>query len=278
MIILSGKDIKDSLIKEIKLKLINLDEKYFPVLNIIVDKINFDSYKYYLKSLKKAAALFEIPVKEIDIRDVDSNLFNDNLNNSYMIMKPTSAGFENKIKEITEKIRWHEDPDIITDENLGKIFSHRVDKKTVLPATVESIRSILEFYFTDLLAIRNRTVLIVGRSLTIGKPCAMMMDSYNFTVTVANSKTTSEYLNEIAKKAGMIILCTGKSGLIRRDMLCQDHIIIDCGFSANGGDLGFIPVENELLAYTPVPGGVGALTPYELINNMIRLKIELQEK
>lgn len=279
MIKMCGKNVLDIITNKITDNIKKVD--YIPILRIICDNENYEEYKYYLKSIQKVCDKFNIKTEIIDIKNITDDLLYDSYPEymySYLIMKPISPKYENKVKEITDIIEWYADPDIITERNTFALYNAKITYESILPATVESIREIIKYYFSSLIAIKNKTVLIVGRSKTIGKPAAALFDSYDFTVTVANSKTSNKYLNEIAKNAGIIVLCSGKSGLIKRESLNKDQIIIDCGFSPNGGDLGYLLEENEVFAYTPVPGGIGVLTPYELINNMLRLRIESQER
>jgi len=126
----------------------------------------------------------------------------------------------------------------------------------------------LENYHID---VEGKRALVLGRSTEVGYPCFQLLNKMNAAVTLAHSKVDSATLSSYVKQADIIILATGKPDLIKKEDLNKDVIIIDCGFNPDGGDLGFVPNEGEVKAYTPVPGGVGSLTSYCLLLNAIHL-------
>lgn len=263
MVILSGKTLKDELIEDIK-KDTDLNKLSFYLYS---DKDSIPSY-YYIKGIKKNLDLFGIPYTE---RFYNSEISSDE---NLEILKRESSGkfvilarplkYTNDAKFISNILPEH-DPDMVTSSNVMRVYQGNMN---YLPATVQSVKYILEKYNLQLSGKRS---LVVGRSATIGKPCSMYLLSLNSTVTIAHSHTTKDQLNDIASKSDYIFLASGKQNLIDRSSFNKKSVVIDCGFSKNGGDLGFIPDENELSAYTPVPGGVGALTSLFLIKNALYL-------
>ena len=163
-------------------------------------------------------------------------------------------------------IDYRSDPDMLTDFSKGKLYSGNLN---YLPATAMSVRRLVEYYNIDC---KGKKVLVIGRSISVGLPIFMYFQRKNATCTLAHSKTEKMDLNKAIIESDIIVLATGKQGLIDRKFLNNKQIVIDCGYHSNGtGDLGFVPNDNELYAYTPVPGGVGPLTITSLLKNALLL-------
>jgi methylenetetrahydrofolate dehydrogenase (NADP+)/methenyltetrahydrofolate cyclohydrolase len=158
------------------------------------------------------------------------------------------------------------DPDMMTIANRGHLYDGDL---TCLPAIVQAVKTIVTDYALNL---EGKKCLIVGRSHSVGMPLFQYFLSSNAATTVVHSKVSNEVINAMASEADIIVLASGHPGIIKRTSYRPTQTVIDCGFSAGGGDLGFIPNEGELEAYTPVPGGVGALTSYCLLLNAIALE------
>lgn len=139
---------------------------------------------------------------------------------------------------------------------------------THLPATPKGIMTLLRNYK---IPIEGKHVVIVGRSNIVGKPLAQMMLKENATVTVCHSKT--ENLERITKTADILVVAAGKPKFINETHISEDVTIIDVGINKteNGicGDVDFDRVKDKCYAITPVPGGVGPMTVYSLIENLI---------
>lgn len=153
------------------------------------------------------------------------------------------------------------DPDMMTTENIGRLFQGDLD---YLPATCKSVGEILSRHG---IALEGKKVLIVGRSLTIGLPLFQFFQRKNTMPTIVHSRIRKERIAQACSQSEIVCLCSGAEGLIPRDSYRPCQVVVDCGFHAEGGDLGFIPEEDELFAYTPVPGGIGSLTPYFVVEN-----------
>ena len=134
------------------------------------------------------------------------------------------------------------------------------------PATPNGIMTMLEYYNID---IEGKHVVIIGRSDIVGKPLAIMMLNKNATVTICHSKT--ENLETITKTADILVVAIGKPKFINSTHIKDGVTIIDVGINRteNGlcGDVDFEDVKDKCYAITPVPGGVGPMTVYSLIEN-----------
>ena len=137
-----------------------------------------------------------------------------------------------------------------------------------LPATPKGIMTLLRNYN---IPIEGKHVVIIGRSNIVGKPLAQMMLKENATVTICHSKT--ENLERITKTADILVVAAGKPKFINEIHISEGVTIVDVGINKteNGicGDVDFDRVKDKCYAITPVPGGVGPMTVYSLIENLI---------
>ena len=119
--------------------------------------------------------------------------------------------------------------------------------------------------------VEGKHVVIVGRSEIVGKPLAQMMLDKNATVTICHSKTKN--LDSITKTADILVVAAGKPKFINETHISEGVTIVDVGINKteNGicGDVDFDRVKDKCYAITPVPGGVGPMTVYSLIENLI---------
>lgn len=123
--------------------------------------------------------------------------------------------------------------------------------------------------------IEGKECVIVGRSNIVGKPMALLMLRENATVTICHSRTKN--LQEVTKRADILIVAIGKPKFITADYVKEGAVVIDVGIHRNEnnklcGDVDFDDVEPIASAITPVPGGVGPMTIAMLMNNCVEAK------
>lgn len=145
------------------------------------------------------------------------------------------------------------------------VYKHTVHKA----ATPKGIMTLLREYNIPL---EGKHVVILGRSEIVGKPLARLMLDANATVTICHSKTQN--LERITQTADILVAAIGKPKFINSSHINENTIIIDVGINrdSNGklcGDVDFDSVKEKCAAITPVPGGVGPMTVYSLIENVI---------
>jgi len=138
------------------------------------------------------------------------------------------------------------------------------------PCTPTACMEILEHFGIDL---TGKKVCVVGRSLVVGKPAAIMAIQRNGTVTVCHTKTKD--MAAVAREADVIIAAAGKAGVVGAGYFREGQIVIDVGinFDAEGnmkGDVDFEAAEPVVAAITPVPGGVGTVTTSVLVKHVIQ--------
>lgn len=204
--------------------------------NIIMDKLSKDVFTLDYDDYAKYGMILQLPAPQHLI-----DMFNT--------MIPT-----------------HFDVDGFGETNFRSVMTSGT--ATHLPATPKGIMTLLRNYN---IPIEGKHVVIVGRSNIVGKPLAQMMLKENATVTVCHSKT--ENLERITKTADILVVAAGKPKFINETHISEGVTIIDVGINKteNGicGDVDFDRVKDKCYAITPVPGGVGPMTVYSLIENLI---------
>ena len=137
------------------------------------------------------------------------------------------------------------------------------------PCTAQAVMEILDHYGIEL---AGRRAAVIGRSLVVGRPVAMMLMARNATVTLCHTRT--EQLPEICRQADILVSAAGRAGLVTREFTKPGQVVVDVGINVNGGtlcgDADFEGVEPAVRAITPVPGGVGAVTTAVLAEHVIR--------
>jgi methylenetetrahydrofolate dehydrogenase (NADP+)/methenyltetrahydrofolate cyclohydrolase len=159
------------------------------------------------------------------------------------------------------------DVDCMTEASIGSVFTGK--QKGYPPCTPQACMEILKYYGYDL---TGKNVVVIGRSLVVGKPVAMMCMKENATVTICHTKTKD--MAEIAKKADIIIAAAGHAKTVGKEFVSPNQIIIDVGINVdeNGkmcGDVDYEEVEPIVAAITPVPGGVGGVTTSVLLRHVV---------
>jgi len=139
----------------------------------------------------------------------------------------------------------------------------------IVPCTPRAAMAMLD---SAMIPVEGRHAVVVGRSNIVGKPAALLLIARGATVTVCNSRTPD--LGTITRQADILIVATGKAGLITRDMVKAGAAVIDVGINRlpTGklvGDVLFDEVKEVAGWITPVPGGVGPMTVAMLVENTV---------
>jgi methylenetetrahydrofolate dehydrogenase (NADP+)/methenyltetrahydrofolate cyclohydrolase len=158
------------------------------------------------------------------------------------------------------------------DESTAQLFEPSFTlsvRSTFLPCTPYGVMRMLEHYG---IAPKGKKVVIVGKSLAVGKPLAMMMLMREATVTVCHRETAD--LGAETRQADILCTATGRQGLIRADMVKEGAVVVDIGINVlpdgnTVGDVDFEVVSKKASLITPVPGGVGPVTIGILLKNTV---------
>lgn len=159
------------------------------------------------------------------------------------------------------------DMDGITDGSMTAVYAGT--KNGYAPCTAQACVELLKHYN---IPIKGKRVVVIGRSLVIGKPVSLLLLAEHATVTICHSR--SENLSEICKEADILVVAAGKAGMIGAESVRAGQVVLDVGIHANAdgtlcGDTRFAEVEPVVAAITPVPGGVGAVTTAVLASHVI---------
>ena len=159
------------------------------------------------------------------------------------------------------------DVDGITDGSMVGVFAGT--NQGVPPCTPQACMEILDYYNVDC---TGKKAVVVGRSLVVGKPAAMMLIKKNATVTVCHTRTVD--MPSVVKEADIVIVAAGRAGVVDASYVREGQIVIDVGINVNAegklcGDVDYASVEPIVEAITPVPGGVGSVTTSVLIGHVV---------
>ena len=159
------------------------------------------------------------------------------------------------------------DVDCMTDASMSGVFTGK--QVGFPPCTPQACMEILDHYQIDC---TGKKAVVIGRSLVVGKPAAMMLIRKNATVTVCHTKT--EDMPSVTREADLIVVAAGRAGMIGAEYVSPGQIIIDVGINCDAegklcGDVDFGAVEPVVAAITPVPGGVGGVTTTVLISHVV---------
>lgn len=268
--LLYGKDIRAQIKERIRSKAAGADIA-MAVIQVGEDK----SSQAYVNSMLKFADENGIKMESIRLPESapEAEVFEtiENLNQNpavtgIMIQTPLPAHLQ--ISRLINAIDYRKDVEGLHNYNLGKLISK---EKGVRPVTPKAVISMLKGHD---IPISGKKVTIIGRSMIVGSPLAVMLTAEDATVTVCHSRTAN--LQAETLDADILVVAMGKAHFVTADMVREETIIIDVGtnFDETGKMQGDVHPEANDKAYlaTAVPGGVGAVTVAELFDNLCTLK------
>ncbi|MEG3991520.1 bifunctional methylenetetrahydrofolate dehydrogenase/methenyltetrahydrofolate cyclohydrolase FolD [Microcoleus sp. S28C3] len=167
------------------------------------------------------------------------------------------------------------DADGLHPVNLGRLVRGEEGLRSCTPA---GVMRLLQEYQIDL---KGKNAVVLGRSILVGKPMALMLLEADCTVTVAHSR--SQNLESITNQADILIAAVGRTEMIAANMVKPGSVVIDVGInrvvnpdgtSRLAGDVDFDAVKTVAEFITPVPGGIGPMTVAMLLENTVSSYIE----
>lgn len=193
-------------------------------------------------------------------------LNNDDLISGILLFRPIPKHIDEEA--IRNAIDPKKDVDCMHPLNLEKIFEG--DLTGLQPGTPKAAMEILLYNNIDL---EGKNVVVINRSMVVGKPLAMMLLEKNATVTICHSRTKD--LHEITKRADVVVTALGKPKFFDKKYFNSDSIVIDVGVGVdeNGklsGDVDYDNVFDLVKMITPVPGGVGSVTTTILLDQVVQ--------
>ena len=191
-----------------------------------------------------------------------------------LMFRPLPKHLRNDQDEICNRLDPKKDVDSMTHMSNAGVFEGQ--DLGYAPCTPAACMEILDHYGIDC---KGKNAVVIGRSLVVGKPAAMMLMAKNATVTVCHTRSVN--VPEICKKADIIISAAGVLGSLTKEFVSEGQIVIDVSMNWNpekitskgkggmSGDCVFEEVEPIVGAITPVPGGVGAVTTSVLMKHVV---------
>ena len=283
--LLLGKEVTDALNEKLMERTAALKEQgIIPTLAIIRCGANPSDLSYEKGATKRAELVgvavkkYELPedvTKEALMATIDEINGDDSVH-GVLMFRPLPKHLKADQDEICNRLDPKKDVDCMTDLSNAGVFEGRKDLGYA-PCTPEACMEILDYYGIDC---KGKSAVVIGRSLVVGKPAAMMLMGKNATVTVCHTKTVNTA--EVARSADILVSAAGVLGSLTKEYVRPGQVVIDVsinwdpnkvnskgGKGAIAGDAVFEEVEPVVEAITPVPGGVGSVTTSVLMTHVV---------
>ena len=283
--LLLGKEVTDALNANLQTRTAALREKgVTPTLGIIRVGENPSDLSYEKGAVKRAELVgvnvvkFVLPedASKADVLAAIDKVNADDSIHGVLMFRPLPRHLKADQTEICNRLDPKKDVDCMTDLSNAGVFEGRSDLGFA-PCTPAACMEILDYYGIDC---KGKNAVVIGRSLVVGKPAAMMLMGKNATVTVCHTKTVNTA--EIARNADILVSAAGVLGSLTKEYVRPGQVVIDVsinwdaekpnakgGKGAIAGDAKFEEVEPIVEAITPVPGGVGSVTTSVLMKHVV---------
>ncbi|MDJ0716688.1 MAG: bifunctional methylenetetrahydrofolate dehydrogenase/methenyltetrahydrofolate cyclohydrolase FolD [Prochloraceae cyanobacterium] len=273
--ILDGKALANKIHLELKQRITELTiDKRPPGLAVLMVGDNPASAAYVRNKERACAKVgiasfnrhFPAQTPQLELERVISELNQDDRVDGILVQLPLPDHLDSIA--LLHQIHPDKDADGLHPLNLGKLLRSEPGLRSCTPA---GVMRLLQEYKIEL---SGKQAVVLGRSILVGKPLALMLLEKNATVTVAHSRTRD--LPSITRSADILVAAVGKTKLITADMVKPGAIVIDVGInrvevpegkSRLVGDVDFAPVSEVAEYITPVPGGIGPMTVAMLLQN-----------
>ena len=280
---LLGKEVNEALVASLQTRTAALREKgVIPTLGIIRLGENPSDLSYEKGATKRAEEvgvavknyiLPESASKEELLAVIDQVNADDSVH-GVLMFRPLPKHLKADQDEICNRLAPKKDVDSMTHMSNAGVFEGQ--DLGYAPCTPAACMEILDYYGIDC---KGKNAVVIGRSLVVGKPAAMMLMAKNATVTVCHTRTVNTA--EICRNADIIVTAAGVLNSLTKDFVREGQIVIDVSMNWNpekitskgkggmSGDCIFDEVEPIVEAITPVPGGVGAVTTSVLMKHVV---------
>jgi methylenetetrahydrofolate dehydrogenase (NADP+)/methenyltetrahydrofolate cyclohydrolase len=272
--ILSGKDVAAAINAKLKEDVAELKSKGIsPKLAIIRVGEREDDISYERGASKRCSSV-GVEVKSIvlsaettqdELISVIQDVNNDTSVHGVLLFRPLPKHMDDNL--VRKALLPEKDVDGITDGSMVGIYTG--ENIGFPPCTPQACMEILDYYGIDA---KGTNAVVIGRSLVVGKPAALMLMKRNATVTVCHTRTVD--MPSICRNAEILIVSAGKAGIVGADYMSENQIVLDVGINVNEegklcGDVDFNSAEPIVKAITPVPGGVGTVTTSVLVKHVV---------
>ena len=271
---LCGKEVADKIVEDLKIKVEELKGKGIsPKLAILRVGARDDDLAYERGVLKR----FESAGVEVEVTAVDAGISQEELDKTFdginndpkvhgiLVFRPLPKGLSDE--HMRRTIDPGKDSDFMDIRNMENVLAGVPD--SAAPCTAEAVMALIRHYNIET---KGKKVTVVGRSLVIGKPAALLLTTANATVTVCHTKTVN--IEEECRNADIIVACCGVAKMITEKFVKPGQIVIDVGMNVDEegklcGDVDYDKVSEIAEAVTPVPGGVGSITTAILLKHVV---------
>ena len=281
--LLLGKEVTDAMNANLQERTAALRAKgIVPTLGIV--RVGEDpSDLSYEKGATKRAELVGVEVKnyilpadatkEAVLAVIDEVNADDSVH-GVLMFRPLPKHLKADQDEICNRLAPKKDVDSMTHMSNAGVFEGQ--DLGYAPCTPAACMEILDYYGIDC---KGKNAVVIGRSLVVGKPAAMMLMAKNATVTICHTRTVNTA--EICKNADIIVSAAGVLNSLTKDYVREGQVVIDVSMNWNpekitakgkggmSGDCIYEEVEPIVGAITPVPGGVGAVTTSVLMKHVV---------
>jgi len=271
--ILSGKEVVTNLREDLRSRVEELKGKGVnPLLSIVVVGDAAPS-QAYIRGIEKACGAVGVTVQtgyfppetgQDDLEEHLEALNQDPAVHGIIIMRPLPSNL--KEGRLAALLRPEKDVDCFNPINAGRVMAG--DDLAFPPATPQAVLEILKHYE---LPLEGKEAVVIGRSMVVGKPLAMLLLKENATVTICHSRTRD--LDALCRQADIVVAATGRPGLVTGEMVKPGGVVVDVGINfVDGkmvGDVDFEDVSSTAGAVTPVPGGVGTVTSTVIVKHVV---------
>ena len=283
--LLLGKEVTDALNANLQQRTAALKERGIAAtLGIIRVGENPSDLSYEKGAVKRAELVgvavkkFELPADAAkkDVIAVIDRVNADDTIHGVLMFQPFPKHLRPYASEICNRLDPKKDMDCLTDLSNSGVYQSRGDLGYA-PCTPAACMEILDYYGIDC---TGKNAVVIGRSLVVGKPAAMMLLKKNATVTVCHTKTQN--IASICRNADILVSAAGVLNSLTADFVRPGQIVIDVsinwdenkpnargGLGAIAGDAKFEEVAPIVEAITPVPGGVGSVTTSVLMKHVV---------
>ena len=271
---LGGKEVADKIVEDLKIKVEELKGKGIsPKLAILRVGAREDDLAYERGVLKR----FESAGVEVEVTAVDAGISQEELDKTFdginndpkvhgiLVFRPLPKGLSDE--HMRRTIDPGKDSDFMDIRNMENVLAGVPD--CAAPCTAEAVMALIKHYNIET---KGKKVTVVGRSLVIGKPAALLLTTANATVTVCHTKTVD--IEAECRNADIIVACCGVAKMITDKFVKPGQIVIDVGMNVDEegrlcGDVDYEKVSEIADAITPVPGGVGSITTAILLRHVV---------
>jgi len=274
--ILYGKPLMEQMGEDLKKRVAALQmQKIQPTLAVV--EVGMDpAAEGYRASILARGESVDITVRSYntgesykEAKSLLKNLAEDDAVHGILLFLPLPESLRHRQEKLKSLIPPEKDVDGVTDGSAAGVYFG--NGKGYCPCTAESSIRLLEYYG---IGFEGKRAAVVGRSVVIGKPAAMLLLERNATVTICHSRTKD--LAEVTSQADILIAAAGCAGLLGKDHVKPGASVVDVGTNWDEklgklvGDVRFAEAEPVAEHISPVPGGVGGVTAMVLMEHVVR--------